>query len=91
MRSPSRRLLLPSVAILALSGCTFSLIDGKGADRLGKIVREAVIDSPVEVQGPPAEKIIDWIDLLILAGMGLGGIAHRAYFHRHRNGNGTKP
>ena len=84
--------LWPSLALLALSGCSFSLINGKGIDKLGKIVREAVLESPVEVQGPPAEKILDWPELLALAGMGIGGIAHRYWYHRrHPNGNGAKP
>lgn len=37
-----RNRLWPLVALLALGGCSFSLIDGKGVDKLGKIVREAV-------------------------------------------------
>ena len=78
---------------LAMScGCSFqpSLIGERGVNRLAKLVEEKVAQAPtpyIDVQGPPPQKIVDWPELLALAGMMLGGIAHRYYFHR-KNSNG---
>jgi hypothetical protein len=73
--------------ILGVAGCTFqpSLIGQKAVDRFAAIVEEKVAQTPtpyIDVQAPPPEKIVDWPELLALAGMMLGGIAHRYYFHR---------
>jgi hypothetical protein len=77
--------------ILGVAGCSFqpSLIGEKGVNRLARLVEEKVAQAPtpfIDIKGPPPEKIVDWPELLALAGMMLGGIAHRYYFHR-KNGN----
>ena len=70
---------------LGLTGCSLIKVNGKAIDELVKRMPQPL--API-VQGPPAEKIIDWYDLGALALMGLGGMAHRYYFHRKRGGVG---
>jgi hypothetical protein len=96
----SRGLRLSIVALLLAAlfafelglscGCSLnpSLIGEKGVNRLARLVEEKVAQAPtpfIDVQAPPPEKIVDWPELLALAGMMIGGIAHRYYFHR-KNG-----
>ena len=82
--------------ILGVAGCSLnpSIIGEKGVNRLAKLVEEKVAQAPtpfIDVQGPPPERIVDWPELLALAGMMLGGIAHRYFFHRRREAKMTGP
>ena len=68
--------------LLCFASCSLIRVDDKAVDRLvDKLIPS--LPTPV-VEGPPAEKIIDWYDLLALGLMGAGGIAHRYYFHKKR-------
>lgn len=78
------RPLLIAAACLTLGGCSLIRVDDKAVDRLAE---KLIPNLPTPfVEGPPAEKIIDWPELLALAVMGAGGIAHRYYFHKKKAG-----
>jgi hypothetical protein len=73
------------LVLLALSGCSLFRVNG---DAIKELARR--MPAPI-VEGPPAEKIIDWMDLLALAGIAIGGIAHRYFFHRRRDAKMREP
>lgn len=80
--NPIRRLGILPLCLLLFCGCSLINVDDKAVDRL---VEKLIPNLPTPfVEGPPAEKIIDWPELLALAVMGAGGMAHRYYFHKKK-------
>ena len=81
--NPIRRLGILLPCLLLFCGCSLINVDDKAVDRLAEKLAP-ILPAP-NVTGPQPEKIIDWYDLGALALMGLGGIAHRYYFHKRRS------